>query len=196
MENVLCGVPQGSILGPLLFLMFINDLPLYTNNVATDLYADDTALYMVGETQEYIEQNLQMALQNLSEWCKLIGMLLNTDKTKAMLITTSQKRLHLNNDILHLTYNNDVLNSVDNENVLDVRIDNNLTWSIHINFIAKKISSNLWLLSKLKDYLSTEYRVQFYKIYIQPHIDYCSTIWGETSQYNLNRIYRLQKMSC
>ena len=87
---------------------------------------------------------------------------------------------------LHLTYNNDVLNSVENEKVLGVRIDNNLTWSIHINFIAKKISSNLWLLSKLKDYLSTEHRVQFYKAYIQPHIDYCSTIWGGTSQYNLN----------
>ena len=75
------------------------------------------------------------------------------------------------NDILHLTYNNDVLNSVENEKVLGVRIDNNLTWSIHINFIAKKISSNLWLLSKLKDSLSTEHRVQFYKTYIQPHID-------------------------
>ena len=138
MENVLCGVPQGSILGPLLFLMFINDLPLYTNNVATDLYADGTTLYMVGETQEYIEQNLQMALQNLSEWCKLNGMLLNTDKTKAMLITTSQKRLHLNNDILHLTYNNDVLNSVENEKVLSVHIDNNLTWSIHINSLISR----------------------------------------------------------
>ena len=79
-----------------------------------------------------------MALQNLSEWCKFNGMLLNTDKTKAMLITTSQNRLHLNNDILHLTYNNDVLNSVENEKVLGVRIDNNLTWSIHINFIARK----------------------------------------------------------
>ena len=110
-----------------------------------------------------------------------------------MLITTSQKRLHLHNDILHLTYNNDVLNSVENEKVLGVRIDNNLTWSIHINFIAKKISSNLWLLSKLKDYISTEHRVQFCKTYIQPHIDYCSTIWRGTSQYNLNRIYRLQK---
>ena len=61
---------QGSILGPLLFLMFVNDLPLYTNNVSTDLYVDDTTLYMIGETQDYIEQNLQIALQNLSEWCK------------------------------------------------------------------------------------------------------------------------------
>ena len=134
-----------------------------------------------------------MALQNLSEWCKLNRILLNIDNTKVILITTSQKRLHLHNDILHLTYNNDVLNSVENEKVLGVRIDNNLSWSIHINFIAKKISSNLWLLSKLKDYLSTEHRVQFYKTYIQPHVDYCSTIRGGTSQYNLNRIIRLQK---
>ena len=69
-------------MGPLLFLMFINDLPLYTYNVSTDLYADDTTLYMIGETQHYIEQNLQIALQNLSEWCKLNGMLLNTEKTR------------------------------------------------------------------------------------------------------------------
>ena len=168
-ENVLFGVPQGSILGPLLFLMFINDLPLYTNNgVSTDLYVDDTTLYMIGETQDYIEQNLQIALQNLFEWCKLNGMLLNTEKVEAMSITASQKRLHLHNDILLLTYNNDALNSVENEKVLGVGIDNNLTWSVHINFIAKKISSNLWLLSKLKGYLSSQHRVQFYKHIFNP----------------------------
>ena len=110
-----------------------------------------------------------------------------------MLIATSQKRLHLHNDILPLTYSNDDLNPVENEKVLGVCIDNNLTWTIHINFIAKKNSSNLWLLSKLKDYLSTKHRVQSYKTYIQPHIDYCPTIWGGTSQYHLNKIYRLQK---
>ena len=68
-----------------------------------------------------------------------------------------------------------------------------MTWSVYINFIAKKISSNLRLLLKLKDYLSTEHRVQFCKTFIQPHIDYCSTIWGGTSQYCLNRIFKLQK---
>ena len=69
--------------------MFINDIPLYTDIVSTDLYADNTILYTIGETQDYIEQNLQIALQNLSKWCKLNGMLLNTDKSKAMFTTTS-----------------------------------------------------------------------------------------------------------
>ena len=191
--EVECGVPQGTILGPLLFLMFINDLPLYTDNVFTDLYADDTTLYQTGLSQTLIKESLQLALQRLAVWCKHNGMLLNTEKTKVMLITTPQKRLHLQNSILHLTYNNDVLKNVQNDKVLGVHIDNNLTWTVHTEFIAKKISSNLWLLSKLKEYLSTEHRVQFYKTYLQPHIDYCSTVWGGTSHSNLNRIFRLQK---
>ena len=120
-------------------------------------------------------------------------MLLNTDKTKVMLITTSQKRLHLHDYILNLTYKSDTLKNVNNDKVLGVLIDNNLTWLIHIQSIAKKISSNLWLLSKLKEFFSVENKVQYNKIYIQPHIDYCSTVWGGTSHCNLNRIYRLQK---
>ena len=192
-ENIVCGVPQGTILGPLLFLMFINDLPLYTDNVFTDLYADDTTIYQISNSQHFIEQDLQMALQKLSVWCKLNGMLLNTKKTKVIFITTSQKRLHLHNSILNLTFNNDSLKNIDNDKVLGIYIDNNLTWSILTQFIAKKISSNLWLLSRLKDYLSLEHRVQFYKTYIQPHIDYCSTVWGGTAHSNLDRIHRLQK---
>ena len=124
-ENTVCGVPQGSILGPLLFLLFINDLPLYTNNVSTDLCADDTTLFHIGESQVSIERSLQLALLNLSEWCKLNGMLLNTAKTKVMIITTVQKRLHLNNNYLHLTYNDDTLKTVETEKVLGVHIDNN-----------------------------------------------------------------------
>ena len=149
--------------------------------------------YFRSATHHFIEQNLQLTLRKLSVWFELNGMLLNTEKTKVMLITTLQKRLHLHDNILNLTFNNDTLKNVDNDKVLGVHIDNNLTWSIHIQFIVKKISSNMWLLSKLKEYLSLGHRVQFYKTYIQLHIDYCSTVWGGTSHSNLNRIYRLQK---
>ena len=70
-------------------------LPLYTENVFTDLHADDTTIYQISNSQHFIEQNLQAALEKPSRWCKHNGMLLSTDKTKVMLITTSQKRTRL-----------------------------------------------------------------------------------------------------
>ena len=71
-EIVISGVPQGSIMGPLMFLLFINDLPLYTAPINTDLYADDTTLYETGISRLKIESNLQIALNDPSEWCKLM----------------------------------------------------------------------------------------------------------------------------
>ena len=86
-ETVTFGVPQGFNLGPLLFLLFINDLPFYVNNVSADLYADDTTLYDVQNSVEMIEHNLQTGLNQLHIWCKSKGMVLNSAKTKVMLIT-------------------------------------------------------------------------------------------------------------
>ena len=123
-------------------------------------------------------------------------MLINTAKTKVMLLTTPQKRIHLNKDMLLLTLNNEKLTVVSSDKILGIHVDNNLTWTDHTNAVAKKIASNLWLLSRIKEYLSTDQRVQFYKAYIQPHIDYCNSVWGGTSQRNLDRIYRLQKRAC
>ena len=195
-EIIINGVPQGSILGPLLFLLFINDLPLYTKPIHTDMYADDTTLYAIGISQEEIERNLQLALLNLSKWCIANGMVINTAKTKLMLITTHQRRTILNTNDLILSFNNENLNTVDKDKILGVIIDNNLSWTSHVDLLCKKISSNLWLLSRIKEYLNIEQRIQFYKTYIQPDIDYCSLVWGGTSQSNLGRIFRLQKRAC
>ena len=97
-------------------------------------------------------------------------MLISTTKTKVLLITTPQKRIHLNNNILQLTYNTENLSVVACEKILGVLIENNLTWANHINAVAKKIVSNLWLLSRIKEHLSTDQRVQFYKSYVQPRL--------------------------
>ena len=81
------------------------------------------------------------------------------------------------------------------DKVLGIVIYNNLTWSQHVDKVCKKIIHTLWVLARIKDYLNASHRVQFYKTYIQPHIDYCKTVWGGTSQVNLNRIFRFQKTS-
>ena len=101
---VKCGVPQGSILGPLLFLIFINDLPLYLSNrvYSTDLYADDTTIYDIQSDLHELKSNLQNSLLELHTWCQQNGMVLNTEKTKIMLITTLQKRLYVNENNLTL----------------------------------------------------------------------------------------------
>lgn len=145
-RSVLCGVPQGSILGPLLFLLFINDLPLYTSKVSTDLYADDTTLYCVHNSQSPTEQSLQIALNELHLWCKNNGMVLNSAKTKVMFATTSQKRQKLNNDNLKLFYNYETLLTIKSDKILGVFVENNLSWSEHVKHLIKKIASNIWLL--------------------------------------------------
>ena len=157
------------------------------------MYADDTTLYDVQTSQDTIEKNLQIALNELHKWCKNNGMVLNSTKTKVMLITTNQKRHGLDRDGLNLDFNMEPLQVITNDKILGVFVDNNLTWNEHIKHISKKIASNIWLLSKMKIYLSQEHRIQFYKSYIQPHIDFCNIIWGSTTESNKQKIVRMQK---
>ena len=188
------GVPQGSILGPLLFLLFVNDLPLHTNAMI-DLYADDATVYEISKSKEEIERKLQIAVLEIASWCKKNGMVINVDKTKAMLITTRQRRRRIDDNI-QIFLNDFQLSNVQKEKVLGVEIDNDLLWGEHVRKIARKMSTNIWLLSKIKGYLSKEHRLTYYKSYIQPHLDYSNIVWGSTSKTNLMQIERLQRRAC
>ena len=119
-----------------MFLLFINDLPLYINNVSTDLYADDTTLYDVQNSIEMIEHNLQIGLNQLHIWCKYNGMVLNSAKTKVMLITTCQKQQRLPSINLNLNYSEESLKMVSNDKILGVFVDDNLVWSDHVKHIC------------------------------------------------------------
>ena len=136
-------------MGPLLFLLFINDLPLYVNNVYTDLYADDTTLYDIHNSLEDIESNLQIALGSLNTWCKCIGMLLNSPKTKIMLVTTARRGKDLLK-IVDLKFNEESLSMITSDTILDVFVDQNFTWSDHIRRLNKRNTSSIWLLSKVQ----------------------------------------------
>ena len=185
-------------MGPLLFLIFINDLPLYIQSTSTsvDLYADDTYFYCSSHDKLVLERNLQASLDCLQRWCHENGMVLNTDKTKVMLITSRQKRTVLNDAVLNLQYSDIDISMTTCDKILGIQVDENLTWNSHFNFLSKELSSYMWLLSKVRTYLSTEHRVSFYNAYIKPHLDYCSLIWSNTSNININKISRLQRRSC
>ena len=137
------------------------------DEVTTDLYADDTTLYYTGKSIFVIKTKLQDSLISLHRWCKGNEMVLNTSKTKVMLITTKQKIIHLDIDEMRLNYENTMLNEISGEKILGILVNNCLTFSDHVDNIAKKITSNIWLLSKLKRVHSKDHRVQFYKTYIQ-----------------------------
>ena len=115
-------------------------------------------------------------------------MVLNTDKTKVMLITSRQKRLTLQNPGLSLRYSDIDIKMTPSEKILGVHVDDNLMWNNHFQHVSKKISSYLWLLSKIRSYLSVEHRLMFYNAYVKPHFDYCNTVWSNTSSGNINKI--------
>ena len=123
--DVIHGVPQGSILGPLLFLLFINDLPLYLQNTFTivDLYADDTTIYFSNADKLVLEKNLQSSLNCLQKWCRENGMILYIDKTKVMLIASRQKRTVLGDTILNLQYNDIDIKMTTSDKVLGIYVD-------------------------------------------------------------------------
>ena len=115
---------------------------------------DDTTIYDVQTDKATLNANLQTALNLLKTWCRENGMLLNTDKTKVMLLTSRQKRTTFTGKVLSLNFNNAELQLSNNEKVLGVYIDENFIWNTHFTYVSKKVSSNLWLLPQIKNYLS------------------------------------------
>ena len=123
-------------------------------------------------------------------------MLLNTEKTKVMLILTRQKRIRLDTRLLSLTYNEIDLQLTKGDKILGVYIDENFQWNNHFQFVCRNVSSYIWPLSRIKSYLSLEHRSLFYKAYIQPHFNYCNIIWGNSTNSNVYRLTKLQRRVC
>ena len=120
-------------------------------------------------------------------------MVINTEKTKIMLITCRQKRQNLQKSVLSLTYNNIDIRMTACDKIRGIYVDENLLWHEQFNHISKKLSTNLWLLSKIRSYLTSKHRLLFYNAYIKPHIEYCSVVWCNTSNNNINTGARFTK---
>ena len=184
--------------GKLIGCVMVDDLPLTLHDTISciDLYADDTTIYEQNVDMSTLQSNLQKSLNLLHEWCRQNGMVLNTLKTKVMLITSRQKRNNLHECALSLKYNDIDIKMTTSDKILGVHVDENLSWNDHYRHVSKKVSSYLWLLSKIKTYLPQEHRLLYYNSYIKPQFDYFSIIWSNSSNFNVNKINKLQRRAC
>lgn len=184
------GVPQGSVLGPLLFLLYINDLPNYLNDTKVILFADDTTLYDSATNLNELFQRMNRNLVQLEKWCTNNQISVNLTKTKYMLFT---KKKNTTNNIPPLQYLNISIERVTFFKFLGIVIDESLTWHQHANHVKLKIAQGLYILNALKNITTPEVRKSIYYSLIHSHLTYGFLLWGKAQQKSIKPLQISQK---
>ena len=183
---VLQGVPQGSVLGPLLFLLFINDLPYYLNQFLTILFADDTSLGIEGSDYTDLLTRFKSAIESLIKWCKFNKLDINWKKSEIMFIT-NKKNVSIP-DFIEINGNN--VKVVEEFKLLGIIIDNKLNFKKNTCKLRKSINTRLYSIQKLFQ-LSMPVKVQFFKTFIYPYFDYCVTLCIYFPKYIIQKLANL-----
>ena len=189
-KDVTCGVPQGSSLGPLLFLLYINDFRLCLSKTSMGHFADDTFIIYNSTKAKTIETIINTELKLVIKWLRLNKLSLNTSKTE--LIFFHSTRHALNFDNIYINFNGKRLIPVDNIKYLGIFIDKFLLWNHHIFELSKKLSRANGIISKLRYNAPFQICLQVYYAIFYSHLIYGCNVWGLTSEENINKLQVLQ----
>ena len=181
--QITCGVPQGSVLGPLLFLIYINDLPLISNKLHFFLFADDTNIYYESPDLLNLEKTINKELKKLYQWLCSNRLALNIDKTNFVLFHSIQKPI---TKPVTLLINRKAIKQANFVKYLGVLIDSNLSWKFHIHELCKKISKTIGIFYKIRRFLNSQILSNLYYAMIYPFLIYGINVWGSASQHLIN----------
>ena len=180
------GVPQGTVLGPLLFLLFINDLPACVES-KTRLFADDCIIYRNVKTIKDC-QELQNDLFKLTVWEQKWGMLFHPDKCNSMQVTRSRNPL-----MFKYSLKGQDLEAFNTAKYLGVDLSNNLSWNSHIDRTAKKANSMLGFLRRNLRINNSDTKTAAYKTLVRPNLDYCASVWSPYTATGKQKIEMVQR---
>lgn len=190
LKNITCGVPQGSTLGPLLFIIYMNDLVSHISSTKMSLYADDTAFFKGSNNIDELNQELSKAANQFKGWCDLNRLTLNLNKSKVMLLSGySYKKTQTIKRSVNINIGNTTLELVTSYRYLGLIIDERLTYTEHLNMIKSNIKKRSYLLRKVRWIINEKDALRLYKSSIIPYFDLGSMFYCGASR---NEIEGLQ----
>ncbi|PFX32846.1 putative RNA-directed DNA polymerase from transposon BS [Stylophora pistillata] len=193
-QPILTGVPQGSILGPILFIIFFNDVhkPLQHSKIIT--YADDSVIYTSSKDIDTIQRSLSEDMNNLCEWFKDNELIINLkkDKTESMLFGTA-KRINLQDKELKLSVNGTLINNTSTYKYLGVHLDSSLNLASHFDRIYKKAATRINLLRSIRPLIDQKCAESIYNTMIAPIFTYCGTLGLSFPDYRKEMIKNIER---
>jgi len=185
---------HGSVLGPILFIIYTNDFANCLNNCSSILFADDTTVYITGKDIKELHLKMKNDLCSLSQWFRVNKLSLNISKTKYMLF-------HNRNSITETEIDDNIRIKIDNMEIkrsnslkfLGLFIDQNLTWTEHSNYIINKVSKSIYILNCIKNILPQYLKKTLYYSMVYSYFNYGIILWGHTYKFNISKLFIKQK---